>query len=172
MSGPRVRPPASESDRDEHERTPPFGPPRRETRSHARDRDRDKKREKKVNPSAPRRWQRMLLALLFVCTTAGTVVSFWLLPKGARITDAAQAAQPAHGVGVATPALATVARVRMVHLNLANSDRRARFVLDENTVWEAFLAGCRERLQVSHILRVTDSSGETILAVEVCGCPN
>ena len=164
MSGPRVRPSASESDRDEDrafERTPP---PRRETRSersHPRhDRDSKKKdKSKVVNPTA-RCWQRMLLALLFVCTTAGTVVSFWLLPKGAGSADSIQ---PAHA-GMATPA---VALVRMVHLSLSNSDRRARFVLDENTVWEAFLAGCRERLQVAHILKVTDSSGETILAVEV-----
>eukprot|EP00965_Chrysotila_dentata_P114648 3789362-Pleurochrysis_carterae.AAC.3 len=54
----------------------------------------------------------------------------------------------------------------MVHLQLVGTERRARFVLDEHTLWENFLAGCRERLQVGRIRRVTDSSGEAILAVE------
>lgn len=162
MTGPRVRPSASESDRDDCERTPPSGPTRRETRSHDsrhRDRERDKKRDKKVTPA--RRWQRTFLAILFVCTTTGSVASFWLLPKGAVGSDSAKRAR---GVGFGTSG---ASRVRMVHLSLANSNRRARFVLDETTVWESFLAGCRDRLQVSNILKVTDSSGETILAVEV-----
>lgn len=54
----------------------------------------------------------------------------------------------------------------MVHLSLAGTDQRARFVLDENTPWDAFVSGCRERLNVGRILRVTDSSGEAIPAVE------
>ena len=33
-------------------------------------------------------------------------------------------------------------------------------------VWDTFLAGVRERLQVKHIRKVTDSGGEAILAVE------
>ena len=55
----------------------------------------------------------------------------------------------------------------MVHLSLHGSDRTARFVLDETTIWETFLAGCRDRLQVEQIHKVTDSFGEAILAVQV-----
>ena len=54
----------------------------------------------------------------------------------------------------------------MVHLSLAGTERRARFVLDDRTAWDAFIAGCKERLQVEHITRVTDSGGEAIFAVE------
>ena len=70
----------------------------------------------------------------------------------------------------ASPSGSGGARVRILHLCLADSDRRARFkarfVLDENAGWEIFLAGCRERLQVENIRRVADSSGKVILAVE------
>ena len=66
----------------------------------------------------------------------------------------------------ASPSGSGGARVRILHLSLADSDRRARFVLDEKTGWEIFLAGCRERLQVDNIRRVADSSGGLILAVE------
>ena len=70
----------------------------------------------------------------------------------------------------ASPSGSGGARVRILHLSLADSDRRARFkarfVLDENAGWEIFLAGCRERLQVENIRRVADSSGKVILAVE------
>lgn len=106
-------------------------------------------------------WQRILLVVLFICGPVGTVISFLLLPKEAESTDTLLRRAPS-GAGTGT-----VARVRMVHLSLADSDRRARFVLDENTFWDSFLAGCRERLQVRNIRRVTDSSGEAILAVEV-----
>ena len=105
-------------------------------------------------------WQRALLALLFFCGPVGTVISFLLLPKEAEPSDALGTRHAPMGAGGGPT------RVRMVHLSLADSDRRARFVLDENTVWDTFLSGCRERLQVHNIRRVTDSSGETILAVE------
>ena len=131
-----------------------------------RDRDSRHPKEKSKNPSTTRYGQRALLAVLFLCGPIGTVVSFWLLPKGG---DGAEAmARHSAMRGGASGNSATGPRVRMVHLSLAGSDRRARFVLDENTVWEAFLAGCRERLQVAHIHKVTDSNGEAILAVEVC----
>jgi hypothetical protein len=70
------------------------------------------------------------------------------------------------GRSAASPSGSGGARVRILHLSLADSDRRARFVLEENTGWEIFLAGCRERLQVENIRRVADSSGGLILAVE------
>jgi hypothetical protein len=109
-------------------------------------------------------WQKVLLAVLFLCGPVGTVISVLLLPKDA------EAAEPLRhspmGSGSLGGASGGPTRVRMVHLSLADSDRRARFVLDESTAWETFLAGCRERLQVHSIRRVTDSSGEAILAVE------
>ena len=70
------------------------------------------------------------------------------------------------GRSAASPSGSGGARVRILHLSLADSDRRARFVLEENTGWEIFLAGCRERLQVENIRRVADSSGGLILAIE------
>jgi uncharacterized membrane protein YgcG len=106
-------------------------------------------------------WQRGLLAVLFLCGPIGTVISFVLLPKDGETTEIGSRYAP-----MASASVHGVANVRVLHLSLAESSRRARFVLDENTVWDTFLAGCRERLQVQHILKVTDSSGEAILAVE------
>ncbi|KAL3892535.1 MAG: hypothetical protein SGPRY_015039, partial [Prymnesium sp.] len=113
----------------------------------------------RVSSSPTGRYGRVLLAVLFLGGPAGTVVSFWLLPTGPVGADVGS--HHARGRGSSG-----ISRVRMVHLILSNSNRRARFVLDENTVWEAFLAGCRERLNVAHIRKVTDSYGDAILAVE------
>ena len=120
-------------------------------------------RDKKTVSSSGSNWQRLLLVILFFCGPVGTVISFLLLPKDVETVNA----EPnLHHHSPSPSAAGGGARVRMVHLSLADSDRRARFVLDENTVWDVFLSGCRERLQVKNIRRVTDSSGEAILAVE------
>ena len=173
-SSARVRPAPSESDKDEIEQKTPQRDRRREEKNgrsrdveagDSRGRDKDKKKDKSAGASSGSCWQRALLAILFFCGPVGTVISFLLLPKDAETSEQIRANamgnQPSPdssgGGGL---------RVRMVHLSLADTDRRARFVLDENTVWDTFLAGCRERLQVQNIRKVTDSSGEAILAVE------
>jgi len=49
---------------------------------------------------------------------------------------------------------------RVLHLNLAGSDVKARMVLSRHTDWEAFIAGTKERLKIDHVASVTDHSGE------------
>jgi nitrite reductase/ring-hydroxylating ferredoxin subunit len=108
-------------------------------------------------PSSPRNWwQNGLLLTLFFCGPVGTLVSFILfLPS--LDTAGSDAAAPTDGDGTSG--------IKMVHLQLSGTNRRARFVLDEYTVWGTFLAGVRDRLQCGHIKAITDSSGEAILAV-------
>jgi len=182
MSAPRTRPTAqnpsdtSSHERDEQslrelERQKASASRRdrdREPHGSRRDRDRStKQRASSQRPSTLKNWQRVLLAVLFFCGPIGTLVSFWLLPKEADGADAlGQFRHPPGVVDGGAGGSVGGTRVRMVHLSLAGTDRRARFVLDENTPWDAFISGCRERLKVERILRVTDSSGEAILAVE------
>ena len=157
---------------DEHSSAPlskprpssePFPPRARgsHTSRHEPRRERSAKKPSKV--TALMNWQRVMLAVLFLCGPIGTAVSFYLLPKE---SDGADAPGLVRGGTGGSSGAAGGTRVRMVHLSLAGTDRRARFVLDENTPWDAFVSGCRERLKVERILRVTDSSGEAILAVE------
>ena len=171
----RVRPAPSESDKDEIEQKKPSRDRtnRKEDRNgrdvesgnkDADSRGRDKSKKKDGSASGGGCWQRALLAILFFCGPVGTVISFLLLPKDADST--APLRHSPMGDAPKPGGEHSGLRVRMVHLSLADTDRRARFVLDENTVWETFLAGCRERLQVKNIRKVTDSSGEAILAVE------
>lgn len=91
-----------------------------------------------------------LLLILFLCGPLGTLLFFVLLPPDTHSTDETGPYE-----------LGT----KIVHLALAGSSRRARYVLDEYTVWGTFLAGVRDRLQCGPIRTVTDSSGEAILAV-------
>ena len=144
-STPRVRPAISESDRDEIEAKPKSAPrrerPRDEQARHERDRDSRGRDKAKPTASSSKCWQRGLLAVLFLCGPVGTVISFLLLPTSTETHS--HHAPPGKGANGA-------ARVRMVHLSLADTDRRARFVLDENTVWESFMSGCRERHQTRH----------------------
>ena len=97
----------------------------------------------------------MLLVLLFLCGPIGTIVTFCLLPMEG---SGAEGPDVRHGAAH---------RQRVVHLSLVGSDRRARFVLDETTPWEAFIAGCEERLDIGGISRITDSSGDEIRTVAV-----
>jgi len=57
-------------------------------------------------------------------------------------------------------------RQRVLHLELAGaSEVRSRFVLDTDHDWESFEQGCKERLNIEGISRVTlASSGEDILS--------
>ena len=159
----------SESERSERsERSDTdYDSPRPTARAGARRFDRDDRRTTpyhKKTPAATRRWWlSLLLAVLFFCGPVGTIVSFWLLPKEDRqLTAPAPLALDAYGGALFTEPRAA----RMLHLTLVGSSRRARFLLDEQTDWESFMVGCQERLGVDTILRVTDSSGEAIFAVE------
>ena len=159
----------SESERSERsERSDTdYDSPRPTARTGARRFDRDDRRTTpyhKKTPAATRRWWlSLLLAVLFFCGPVGTIVSFWLLPKEDRqLTAPAPLALDAYGGALFTEPRAA----RMLHLTLVGSSRRARFLLDEQTDWESFMVGCQERLGVDTILRVTDSSGEAIFAVE------
>eukprot|EP00900_Chrysochromulina_parva_P002250 jgi/Chrpa1/12025/Chrysochromulina_OHIO_Genome00017277-RA len=107
-------------------------------------------------------------ARLVIAIITFLLITDRILPKEAVVEVEARAeAEPRmYAKSSASPSGSGGARVRILHLSLADSDRRARLKLDENTGWEIFLAGCRERLQVKNIRRVTDSSGEAILAVE------
>lgn len=79
-----------------------------------------------------------MLAVLFLCGPIGTAVSFYLLPKESDSADTPGLIRG--GTGAAGGSVGGT-RVRMVHLSLAGTDRRARFVLDENTPWDAFVSG-------------------------------
>ena len=158
---------------DEHSSAPtskprpssePCPPPRARGSHTPRHESRKERSTKKSSKgTALKNWQRVMLAVLFLCGPIGTAVSFYLLPKE---SDSADTPGLIRGGATGATGAAGGTRVRMVHLSLAGTDRRARFVLDENTPWDAFVSGCRERLKVERILRVTDSSGEAILAVE------
>mmetsp|Transcript_12056 Transcript_12056/g.34709 ORF Transcript_12056/g.34709 Transcript_12056/m.34709 type:complete len:755 (-) Transcript_12056:286-2550(-) len=103
-------------------------------------------------------WQHGLLLTLFLCGPVGTLLSFvFLLPSEPKLHRGVATANVGDGD--------SGGRIKMVHLQLSGTNRRARFVLDQYTLWGAFLAGVRDRLQCGHIRRVTDSSGEAILAV-------
>ena len=116
-----------------------------------------------------------LLTGLAACTIlfgpVGTMLSFWLMPDdGAGSFRFPWSGRPAaappgaigRGGGVATTAGAAHGHTRVLHLALAGSDARARFVIDEQSSWESFEAGCRERLKISGVARVTDEGGEGI----------
>lgn len=115
-----------------------------------------------VRPRRSQPWKPFCWLVLLVAFNAGMLHSFLLLPSNADEKNA-MAHSPASSVVVVGGGQT---RARLVHLSLADSDRRARFALDESITWEAFLAGCRQRLQLQAIRRVTDSSGEDILFVE------
>ena len=163
----------SDTSMDEHSSAPtskprpssePCPPPRARGSHTPRHESRKERSTKKSSKgTALKNWQRVMLAVLFLCGPIGTAVSFYLLPKE---SDSADTPGLIRGGATGATGAAGGTRVRMVHLSLAGTDRRARFVLDENTPWDAFVSGCRERLKVERILRVTDSSGEAILAVE------
>ena len=88
-----------------------------------------------------------MLAVLFLCGPIGTAVSFYLLPKESDSADTPGLIRG--GAGGAAGGSVGGTRVRMVHLSLAGTDRRARFVLDENTPWDAFVSGARPALCIS-----------------------
>ena len=114
----------------------------RRFRREPRSKDRLKRSSGKAAPTS-KKWKHALLVALFMCGPVGTIVSFWLLPKVQMHGD-----PNAWPVAPSGPrALVNGGKARMVHLSLVGTSRRARFVLDDQTLWESFMAGCKDRLQ-------------------------
>jgi hypothetical protein len=139
----------SDTSMDEHSSAPPSKPrpssepcpqPPRARGSHTSRHEPRKERSAKKSSkgTALKNWQRVMLAVLFLCGPIGTAVSFYLLPKESDSADTPGLIRG--GAGAAGGSVGGT-RVRMVHLSLAGTDRRARFVLDENTPWDAFVSG-------------------------------
>ena len=144
----------SDTSMDEHSSAPPSKPrpssepcPPRARGSHTSRHEPRKERSAKKSSkgTALKNWQRVMLAVLFLCGPIGTAVSFYLLPKESDSADTPGLIRG--GAGAAGGSVGGT-RVRMVHLSLAGTDRRARFVLDENTPWDAFVSGARPTLYI------------------------
>ena len=105
----------------------------------------------------PRWWQKALIGILFIFGPLGTVVSFQAgsLPKGSEPAEQPEDSPASHESDKLS---------RIIHIALAHTERRSRFVLDEVTDWEDFLGGARDRLGVKAIRKVTDSGGEAIFS--------
>lgn len=56
--------------------------------------------------------------------------------------------------------------VRVLHLNLAGSQRRARYGVSMDMAWTTFLEGCKDRLLLSSVTSVETSDGHVIRSVE------
>ena len=112
------------------------------------------------------RWPPRPLTVLAVCTVLfgplGTLATFLLLPDdliGSR-------KQPqGHSPGHAPVPSSAKPHMRVLHLSLAHSDVKARFVVDERTDWSAFLSGCTDRLKIGSVAMVTDATGEGIHSI-------
>ena len=142
----------------------------RRARSAAREHDeesglppsREKKKEppSKTRASGPFRPRMLtiLAALTMLFGPVGTVLTYMLMPKETAIT--VEAATLRH-----TGSASSSGHMRVLHLALAGTDTKARFVIDDRSTWETVIAGCKERLQIAGVGRITDSSGEAIMSV-------
>ena len=105
----------------------------------------------------------MLAACTMVFGPFGTIITFMLLPDDhswrLRQSDGSDGQQEG------MPSLEQRGHMRLLHLRLADTDINARFVIDERSNWDGFIAGCTERLRIDGVARVTDTSGENILTV-------
>ena len=112
-------------------------------------------------------YQFKLLPMLAACTMVfgpfGTILTFMLLPddhswrlRQEQLSDGQQG----------MPSLEHRGHMRLLHLRLAGTDVNARFVIDERSNWEGFIAGCTERLRIEGVARVTDTSEEAIPLLE------
>ena len=101
--------------------------------------------------------------MLAICTVLfgpiGTVLTFLLLPS-----DGSGGGAPNGAPGAARPPGAS-SHMRVLHLSLAHSDVKARFVIDERSDWDGFLQGCAERLKIPGVAMVTDATGEGIHSI-------
>ena len=55
---------------------------------------------------------------------------------------------------------------RVIHLTMADNERKARFVLGADLDWDQFIGGVQERLQLASIARIETEAGEGIMSVE------
>ena len=92
-------------------------------------------------------WQLRPLLTLAACTMVfgplGTFLTFMLLPD-----DHVWRLQQTQGTAIASLESrphAVRGHMRLLHLRLAGTDVNARFVIDERSDWEGFIAGCTVR---------------------------
>jgi len=55
---------------------------------------------------------------------------------------------------------------RVLHLSLEGSDRKTRFVVPRNELWEDFVQGVQERLRLRTISRIETAGGEEIMSLD------
>ena len=138
--------------------------------------------ERKGRGAASRSGQQCLpprpLTLLAICTVLfgplGTLLTFLLLPEDVRGSRRPQQ-QPQPTQQASLQHLPSqqqplgggpgASHMRVLHLSLAHSEVKARFVIDERSDWEGFLSGCAERLKVGAVAMVTDATGEGIHSI-------
>jgi len=113
-----------------------------------------------------------LLVVLALCTIlfgpVATMVSYLLLGHLRRRPFFSKPVLQPQGNGALANApisSSSIGPTRVLHINLAHSERKARYVIDRHSDWESFVMGCQERLKIGGIARITDASGEGILSV-------
>jgi hypothetical protein len=102
------------------------------------------------------------LTVLALCTVLfgpiGTVLTFLLLPASDAAPDAPGRAHAANGGAPSESdggrGGGATSHMRVLHLSLAHTNVKARFVIDERSDWASFLAGCVERLKIDAVAKV------------------
>jgi hypothetical protein len=105
---------------------------------------------------------RELMAVLAVIGPVGTFISLWVLPATPPAMMGVSLLRQVTGVGAA----ASVSAGRVIHLSLAGTGRKARYVLPEGARWDDFTFGVQERLRLGGMSRIETSTGEAIMSVE------
>ena len=123
---------------------------------------REKKKESPSKSKAAGPFRPRMLTILAACTIlfgpVGTVLTYMLMPK--ENAASVEAATIRH-----TGSASAGGHMRVLHLALAGTEVKARFVIDDRSTWETVTSGCKERLQIAGVERITDSSGEAIMSV-------
>ena len=105
------------------------------------------------------------MALLAVLGPLGTLLSLWVLPAAPPGVGAVSLLrQVARGGGRGGGGAAAAGRV--IHLSLAGTGRKARYVLPEGAKWDDFTFGVQERLRLAGMSRIETLAGEAIMSVE------
>lgn len=103
-----------------------------------------------------------LITLLAGCTIlfgpVGTVLTFLLIPDAPGATVVGESTAAGRAVEQA-------GHMRVLHLALAGTDVKARFVIDDRSTWETFLAGVMDRLKITRVTRITDGDGDAIMTL-------
>lgn len=105
---------------------------------------------------------RELMAVLAVLGPVGTFISLWVLPATPPAMVGVSLLRQVTGAGAAASGSAG----RVIHLSLAGTGRKARYVLPEGARWDDFTFGVQERLRLSGMSRIETSAGEAIMSVE------